>query len=422
MRRFFNIWVLATVALYYVGPIDWPGSHEPWVALFVILNVISFNIGYLALSNPKRRRYSDFDVLGLVRSRNIAIAIAIMLMYCAASILFMQLTTGQTLGTILSEGVQLDTIYTDYTTFLSERGDFNLKTQLLLLFKAGLFPIALVLLAANFQRSRIIVAVFFFPMIAFSLARGTDKETVDLFLIFALMSLYYGKRYGKRLGKRLGFRVFVLSAIPILATLFVLRRFGRFAGNLPGCLPDSPACFNFESPLAQVSPLLEVAYIFATQYITQGYEGLSIAFSLDFHFNFGLGHLPPVQRAICSGLSLGCDLVNYNETLYHAGWDTSYRWSSVYTYLANDLTWFFVPLYLFFIGWSLRLAEAEWLRRGNPSALAVIVLIGIFTLYSPANMQIGISMDWAFATIFLLYGKALTVRTRAKDPQSSTCA
>ncbi len=331
-------------------------------------------------------------------------ATAIMLVYATMSLIHMQAVTGQSFISALSGGLSFTTVYADYQEYIRDGISLSAVNRIIFLAKALIFPIALVLICQYYERSRLILALFFVPMAIFSLARGTDKETFDLVLMLGIVANYYGLRRRTK--------AIIFLAVLLVLYLFVLRKLGRFDENLPDCLADSVTCFNFDSPLSQVSPLLEVGFVFGSHYVTQGYEGLNIAFGLDFEFNFGLGHLPPLKGMVCGILRVGCDVGNYSEKLLAAGWDTRYRWSTAYTTLANDFHWLLVPVYTFFIGWSLRLAEEDWRSRRSSSALSVIVLIGVFTFYSSANMQLAISLDWTVATVFLLYGKALTVRTR----------
>ncbi len=404
MRTFFNLWVSSSVILFYFGPIEWPGRTEPWVALFVGVCVITFNMGYAVLVRPGKIGYSNLDLFGVLRDRRVGIALA--LLYAVLSVIQMQIVTGQSVTSSLMSGLRFTTVYTDYQLYIEQGVKISGAERVALMLKAVLFPVMLVLICRFYGKSSLILILFFVPMMLFSLARGTDKETTDIILILAIIAYYKGTNRSTKF-------LLAFGALAVL-WLFVLRKHGRFGNMMPNCLPGTVTCFDMDSMLAQISPQLEIGYVLVTHYLTQGYEGLNIAFTLDFEFNFGLGHLPPIKSFICEIFKTGCDLQNFSDRLMLAGWDTRSKWSSVYTALADDLHWVFVPLYTFFIGWSLRLAEHEWKQRANPTALAVIVLIGIFTLYSSANMQLAISPDWALATIFLLYGKALSIRTKVK--------
>lgn len=330
-------------------------------------------------------------------------AILVMIAYASLSLYHMQLTTGQTILSIIRDGPSLNSVYGDYQDFLQNRTNISRGAQLIILLKAIIFPVALVLFCTFFTSSKLVVALFALPMIAFSVARGTDKETTDLLVMFGVLFIYYGMQ------RKLA--AIALIAIPFAMYLFVARKYGRFDGLMPTCLPDSNTCFDFGSWLAAISPMFEIGWIMSVHYITQGYEGLNVAFGLSWEFNYGVGHLPPVRSVICTLTGALCEIQNFRSELAEVGWDTRYRWTTVYTILADDFHWLFTPVYIYFVGWSLRLAEIDWKNRQSGSGLAVIVLIAIFILYSSANMQIAVSLDWAFATIFLLYGKALTVRS-----------
>jgi hypothetical protein len=195
---------------------------------------------------------------------------------------------------------------------------------------------------------------------------------------------------------------------------FVNRIIARYNGDIPSCLSDE-ICFNLDGALAQISPTLEIAYVLFTSYVTQGYEGLFIAQSLQFEFNFGIGHLPPVARILEQLFYF--DLSTYSERLVDAGWDTSWRWLSVYPVLANDFHWFFVPVYFFILGRAYAIARSAWQQKQSPAALAMIMLVTIFIVYSSANMQLAINLDWTVATIMLIYLPSITARTLKRAPK-----
>ena len=189
--------------------------------------------------------------------------------------------------------------------------------------------------------------------------------------------------------------------------VFVDRVIARYGGEIPTCISHD-ICFNFDSVLAQISMTLEVGYVLFASYVAQGYEGLSRALELPYQFTFGIGHLPPLQRILEQIFNF--DLSTFNERLSDSGWDTSWRWTSVYPVLANDFHWLFLPAYFFMVGRVFALVEAVWRQRREPTALATLILITIFIGYSSANMQLAVSLEWTFATLMLVYIPFLTAR------------
>ena len=287
-------------------------------------------------------------------------------------------------------------VYISYIETVTSRGPNSLITYIFLVAKALLFPLFIYIFFRYYKEKPLLAFTVLFFFIASSFMRGTDKESIDAaFMLIVVMYLHGNLR-----------KVFVLGTLstPILLYLFVARKLGRLGGNYPDCLPDSEVCFNYNSYWAETfGPSFEVGRVMLTHYITNGYEGLHLATNLPFDFNYGLGHLTPLKNAICSLTGLGCELNSYNLKLLEIGWNTDFRWVSAYTYLANDLSWILVPLYFLFVGYIYSIAENQWQKKKTPSASVTIFLVALLFLYSSANMQIAISMDWVFTTFLFLY-------------------
>ena len=85
------------------------------------------------------------------------------------------------------------------------------------------------------------------------------------------------------------------------------------------------------------------------------------------------------------------------------GWDSQNRWTTAYTVIANDFSFLIVPLYLFMLGVATRRLLNVWRLNRDAAAGAGLILVLAFWLYSSANMHLAITLDWAIATVALLY-------------------
>lgn len=392
MIAFYNVWAALGLVVYYFGPIDWPGSHTPAVGLYVSLCVIAFDLGVLLMVRNRPVGNSAVNRLlpsSVTRTRLLVAA------YGAVSLLVLFVITGRSALDPNDYSLDFGQVYSDYGDALAARQVTPVQ-QGFMVVKAGLFPIALVAFVARFRTDRVVVALFLAPMLISSMFRGTDKELVDLVVLVVVAAALHGL-----LTRRM---ILVLTLVPVVLGLFLVRRLARFGGDLPPCLPKSVACFDYSSPVAQFfGARTEVLSIFLSNYLTNGYQGLSYAFDVGWEFGGGIGHLPPVARVLCSVAEPLCASGSYQEGLRSMGWDTSTRWTSVYPVLANDLSFWLVPLYLFLLGMVFSRCLSAWRAHQDAAGGAGIVLVTMFWVYSSANMQIAISLDWALATILFLY-------------------
>lgn len=388
-----------SVALYYLGPIAWPGRNEPWVAILVLTGLLAFNIGYSAHRphrNPLIKRLAGMRAYWSMKLLPRPVAVAFITGFLVLSVLLIQVTTGKNVLSPSSWSLSQGDVYSAYQEHISYGGILDAAGISLLLLRSILFPVALVSFCLYFRKSNYIVAIFLVGIVLLSLFRGTDKEIADASIILLTAIFYTG--FGRRM---------VAYAVPVAMVvlfIFIERKAARYGTSLPLCLADVPVCFNYDSILARVSDKLEFGVVMLTGYLTNGYEGLSIAVRQGFEFNYGVGHLPAFKSIVCNISDRVCDASTYNERLPNVGWDTRYRWTTAYTNLADDLSFYMVPVFMFVLGVVFRRAEYCWIAARDPLSLAAIVMVSIFFAYAPANMQIGLTLEWSLAWIVIIYG------------------
>lgn len=393
----FNGWVLFTLGLFYLGPVPWDGRSSWLVALIVIASMAFFTAGARL-----GRRMMPLAPLPALLPGGAAGQYALVGLWILLSAVQVWSVTGLNLFNPFDYSFDFGAVYSRFQEASLERqaAGRTFLVTLAILLKSVIFVPVLLILVGEFRRRPLLGLAILFPLIGSSMMRGTDKEMVDVVIFVAILTFHHGM-----LTRRI---VWLLALVPVMLVFFLERKVGRFSGFLPRCLPHSVVCFDFESWLATtVSPSAEIIYVFLTSYISQGYEGMARALDLPFEFNWGIGHLPLVKLQLCNTLSVGCSLGDFQARLTEAGWDTRHRWASVYTVLANDLHWVLVPAYFGGMGLLFGVSERSWRERGDRFSLAVVLLVSIFIIYSSANMQLAITLDWVLATLVLLGGQSL---------------
>ncbi|MFQ5622074.1 MAG: hypothetical protein ACE5FS_01635 [Paracoccaceae bacterium] len=396
MLIFFNLWTGFSLLLFYAGPIPWEGARHPQVAILVVACLAGFDIAALSVRRPPVPVGFGKELLASPGLRFAVIAGFVVLSY-----LHLKSLTGLSIFDPADYSFDFGDIYANYTGALEHRTRAGLAATLLMLLKAAIFPALLLILMRDFAANRLTTALIFFPFVASSMMRGTDKEFFDIGIFILLLGFYHGML-------RRRFLVLV-SVVPVILLFFLERKVGRFGGFMPPCLPGSVVCFDFSSSLAAVSPALEVLYVMLSNYLTQGYQGLHLALGQGFEANFGLGHLPPVKRILCDSFDVACGLGDFQDKLTRAGWDARRNWVSVYTVIANDTHWLLLPAYFGFLGFLFRVSEIDWQRRRDPFSLGTVVTISILLIYASANMQVAVSVDWVFATCLFVYGQSARI-------------
>lgn len=396
----YNIFIALTVVMFYFGPIPWPGRYDNLIALYIFINLIAFNIGALLPRGRGQLKLKEFSFYKEKKYAYLIISIFII-----ASLLMTYNIVGKNPFSSGSYTLDFGKTYQEFGENLKIR-EVGTAEFILTIVKALFFPFIILIFVDRFGKDWIAVGLIIIPMIISGVLRGTDKEFFDVINMIIITAVYK---------KMIGKKFFLYAAlIPAFLVLFLLRRLGRFDNNLPMCLPDSIACFSSQSFVAKTFGFdAEVLFVFLTNYITQGYQALHYAFFLDFNFNFLLGHMPPVKRSACKIVESLCSVDDYQIKLYEIGWDTTTRWTSAHTILANDFSFFGVPFFFLFMGLVFSKSKYHWNMYKDQMSLASLILVSSFILFSSANFQIAISLDWAMALIFFIY--LGTFRNRAKQ-------
>jgi hypothetical protein len=78
----------------------------------------------------------------------------------------------------------------------------------------------------------------------------------------------------------------------------------------------------------------------------------------------------------------------YPARIEYRGWDSYGLWSSIYPWLASDLTFPGVLVAVFFVGWMFGAVWRDILVGKNPFAVALFAQLVLMLFYFPANNQL----------------------------------
>lgn len=132
-------------------------------------------------------------------------------------------------------------------------------------------------------------------------------------------------------------------------------------------------------------------------YLTCGYQGLSYALRLPFMWCFGIGNN---QFTLSNFRDLGLDVTNrtYQARVEQAfPWLEYHNWHTTYTWLANDFSFYLLPIVFFIMGYIFALSWLSSVEKHNPYAIIIFCLFVIRFAYLPAN-NIVLSSSFTFIT------------------------
>ena len=229
--------------------------------------------------------------------------------------------------------------------------------------------------------------------LAIYVARGTNKALADFVLLVPCMLV---ARYFA--GTLRLTRARVLSLLGMTAGLFAAFLAFFAAGNIARLrggdmseyLPLISLQADTDNVLVRHLPgNAKLGALGLSSYMTQGYYGLSLALDEPFVPMYGMGHsiFLFLNVAKITGDPSIEDMPYPVRVERRGGWDAYVQWSSIYPWLASDVSFLGVIVVVFLVGRLFAMAWLDTLAGQNPWAVAMLALLLIMLFYFPANNQ-----------------------------------
>jgi hypothetical protein len=401
-----SAYVLSTFVLFLVWPINWPIYYaSEWVRLtgYVTLCFALIALGMLRGSSGETQVTAPLPH-----------ATALMLAGALISALLLEPSsyayTGRTLSEIM---VALNDQGGSYRRLQSQLVATADQRYTLVAIRALVAPLTYAVLPLGVLRwrdagiaGRLALGVSVGCSVIFSIMRGTDKEIADLFIIgLAAGSVAYGR--ARALGRQGGsflrrrWKPLLLLLLFLYAAqgLFITRKDERLHGGYTSrtlvCANDSRICANLDTPWLAWMPLRQrFGMSFYILSVSSGYYGLDLALEKPFEPAWGVGHSPAslsVYEAITGDPTVHLGTFTYRGGQDH--WSEENYWSTLITWIANDVGFTGAPLVLALVGWL----WGRWWREASSGmsdpAAVLFTIATMMMVYLPANNQVLASYD-----------------------------
>jgi hypothetical protein len=171
---------------------------------------------------------------------------------------------------------------------------------------------------------------------------------------------------------------------------------------------------------------LRTAAVGATSYLTQGYYALYLSLREPFVPMYGVGNsFFLTQQAVKISGHKEIAGMSYPSRIQKYGWDALGRWSSIYPWIASDVSFPGAIVVVFLIGRFFAIAWFDALSSRNPFAYGMVALFAIMLFYFPANNQTsqfgeGFTAFWGILTAWLLTRNGLIFALLRKVPFQRT--
>lgn len=412
--RIAQIYLIGIIVLYILGPLEWR-TENPF--LFYMFLFSAQGLLYLGYSTTMKRLYlnNENDEQAVEEEKTLIIGHKAILKYLKVFIVINLILTCMYL--MRNTGLSSFSISQIIDNF--NKGLINANSQYLAKFDTEIgfwgriltpiitltspltwpvIPLSLVYYKELNLINKVLTVLTIFFEAARWVSTGTNKGIIDIILIFIAVILIkqWQKRYeisvNKTSKKRHSFR----NLIIIIS--FLVIGFSVFGNNISSRLNENYDTVtlitgmtevNLKAPLMIMSPQsLQPTMVYMTQYLTQGYYGLSLALDEPFVPMFGVGNSYFLIKKFQDLLSINIWQYTYQARITYKGWDPFVNWHSLYMWLANDVSFLGVLVLMYFFGKYFAVVTFKCIVYKDPIASALFCLILLCFFYLPCNNQI----------------------------------
>jgi hypothetical protein len=425
---FFLIYLNLTVALFAFGPWKYPVADGRGLYGFLLLAHVALAAGYLtARWNVPRTNWSKEAISLLLK---ICLAVTIILLIPTSL-----LDTGRPIPNVVAGIADPGVAYAHSLEIRGQRA-FVFVSYIRILVGPLLF-LLFPLLVVYWQDLSVRVRILGVSAIAFgvaiSIADGVNKGLVDLVGLAPVLAVtgYFSSKI--RLTSRQWVAVVAgwLVAVGLVMAYFGATQSTRIGsaskyGSLPAAAATTPSPIASPAPTAVPSPSvptptpaapspipatypggvrsipvdyghplvrvfphrLQTTVVGVSSYLTQGYYGLYLSLRKPFVPMFGVGNsLFLTQQAVRITGNQNIAQMSYPSRIQQDGWDALGRWSSIYPWIASDVSFPGTIVVVFLIGRFFAMAWFDAVSSRNPFAFGMVALFAIMLFYFPANNQ-----------------------------------
>lgn len=398
-------WIVATFALFLIWPINWPIYHtSEWVRLiaYVVLCLIVIAGTTLAGASGPTRVIAPLPYLPVLL---LAGALAAALLLIPSSFAYTGRGPWEVFDALADQGAAYRRFQAQLFATSGQRNTIVALRAMAAPLTYAVLPLGIVRWRAVGWIGRLAILIAVLASLIFSIMRGTDKETADLLVIGAaatFVSLGRGQALGQR-SAELVRRYWIWAVVAMVFVYFAQGMFterkegrlGSYLNRTAVCANESHICANLDTPWLRWLPLRQ--RFGATVFILSscsGYYGLGLALEKPFEPAWGVGHSPAalsVYEAVSDDPSLHMRTYTYRNGADH--WPEEYYWSTLMTWIANDVGFMGAVLVLGLLGYM----WGRWWREAaagmSDPAAVLFCLSSTMMFYLPANNQVLASYD-----------------------------
>ncbi len=425
-----ELYLLATLLLYQFGPLDWPTENQGRFWFLIAAYHIAFILGYVISAKWIKLPKPLFSIESVsTKKYNIALWALILICIVCACIEYKNTTHASSyipyelpknfINGLLNPAEQY------YNKFAPEGYTSNKGITLISSLFSFLYVSLIPILVSEWKRITIPQKVCIFGIILFKVALyvsiGTNKGIFDtmfyfvgILVILGLLNLIH--KTDRFIDKKTFYKVsaFALFLVVFSLCYFTMNISSRVQNPVEYAISDAqkneptetppvtdPAPEPTPEPTPEPAPeptpepetpgFITRMYYSVTNYITQGYYGMSLALDEEFTTTYGIGNSQFLRSNFQSIFGIDVDERTYQHKITEQ-WHEDQKWHSFYSYIANDVSFYGVILVMFLLGLYFGLICKDVILNNSLIGKMLLMLFIIMFMYMPANNQVFTSM------------------------------
>lgn len=386
---FFFVYLNATVALFVWGPWPWPVRSWFSILSFLAAAHLALVLGYVAAARSNRPRvYRTFASPNYLVAVSALVTIALLVPTASfrAGGLFADVA-----GAISNPGAA-------YQRSLVLRDESPPFVEYIRIICAPLSVLLLPLLVFYWRQIRAVTrvagCVAIGGTVLLFVAMGTNKAIADTVLVapWILLAAHLSGRMRLSRYSKLGVVVLSLVCFSLFLGFFTATQATRSGASAAfGYLGTVDMRADYEHPLVkELDPPLQIGVLGLSLYVNTGYYGLYLSLQQDWEPTFGVGNSFFLTRQ--ASRLLDDPRISARPYPMRAqqqfGWDATGLWSSIYPWIASDVSFPGTIVFVFLVGYGLARSWLDTLSGNSPIAVAVFAQLVVMLFYFPGNNQV----------------------------------
>lgn len=430
--KIFLIYWIFTLILYAYGPFKWV-TNKP--LLFWSLNIVYlflFCIGWSIcrkVNTGGKRRWTDQDEKKLLR--RLGPLLCINLLYEVVNVfrmfLFSSFDVPGLIRRIMSGISNMGGSYNSFQDNVNITSANVVGGSIVTIFNYiwDIWSFSTLLFGILYFKKlklhqKIISGVTVFIEVIVYISRGTN---IGVFrIVLAVLVFYYIKYIRNNTSwfnkiKKKTTKLVLLGTVGVVLVVFLFDKIMKSRGGITlwqaGTYNIGGIYINNDSVFFKILPSsFHQLLVSLAGYLSQGYYGMSLALKVPWEPMWGVGHSMALQNLLGNVFS-NISNASYQVRIEQFGWDSYTQWHTMYSWFANDISFYGVPIIMFLFGYVFHKALRDTIELNNPYAKLMLYYMFLMAVFLPCNNQLAQSSYILFSFFYVFIQWQLSKRYSA---------